>query len=832
MPTLRTTTLFLALLCSPLFSQQTTPSVPPPQATSIAAKTASMQKFTGFVPFYWDAKTDKIWLELDKSHLNRDILYVVSLPQGIGSNDIGLDRGQLSDERVVRFERYGPKVLLVQPNLSYRAVSKDSNEIRAVRESFAQSVLFGFKIEAEEGGKVLLDASGFLQRDAHGVAQTLKRTGQGTYTAVPDQSAMFMQRTKNFPKNTEFEAIITLTGEAQGQFIRDVTPNPLYVSVREHHSFIELPDLSSASANSTNAYKMREFDTRSGYFPMMFMDYSTPIDQPVLKRFITRHRLEKKNPELAKSEAVKPLIYYIDNAAPEPIRQALVDGATWWNEAFEAAGFLNAFQVKILPDTIDPQDVRYNVVQWVHRATRGWSYGASITDPRTGEILKGHVTLGSLRVRQDFLIASGVIAAYEQGKQVPQTLREMALARLRQLSAHEIGHTLGLAHNFAASGIATGRTSVMDYPHPQIDKDSATGAITLANAYSRGIGEWDKISIAFGYTELPTQTNEKQILTSILDDAHKRGYYFITDEDARPVGGAHPMAHLWDNGKNPADELNRLMKLRSEILQRFGLNNIPEGQPVSTLAETLVPMYFLHRYQTEAASKVLGGTDYRFAVRGDGQTPTSIAPADEQRKALTALLSTLSPDALALPETLLNLLPAPAYGYGRSRESFKSRTGLPFDALAAAEAAATFTVSFLLHPERAARLVEYNARNKSLPSLGEVLDKLFQQTWKAATMQDAYKAEIQRTVNAVALQGVMRLVQDEDASVQSRAIALQRLEDLRAWLDSRRKTEKDASSQASYFLASTQIQEFIKNPKTATIPKPLPVPPGQPIGCE
>ncbi len=791
-----------------------------PATAPFSGKIAGMQKFSGFFTFYHDAKTDKIWLEIEKSQLDRDFLYAVSLPQGVGSNDIGLDRGQLSGERVVWLERHGSKLLLVQPNLNFRAVTTNANEQRAVAESFAQSVLHGFKIEAEEGSKMLVDANSFFLRDAHGVALTLKRTGQGAYNLALEQSAMYLPRTKSFPQNTEFEAIITFNGDAAGQYIRDVAPTPQIVSVRQHHSFIDLPPL-----NDAQAFKMREFDPRSGYFPMSFMDYSTPIDQPILKRFITRHRLQKKNPALAKSEAIEPIVYYIDNAAPEPIRSALFEGATWWNEAFEAAGFVNAFQVKILPDSADPMDVRYNV----DRATRGWSYGASISDPRTGEILKGHVTLGSLRVRQDFLIASGLIAAYEEGKTVSEELKQMALARLRQLSAHEIGHTLGLSHNFAASAIGVkGRSSVMDYPHPTIEK-SPNGAVSLANAYTTGIGEWDKISIRFGYEEFSGE--EKQGLKSILDDAHKRGLYFISDEDARPSGGAHPAAHLWDNGANAIDELTRLMKMRSEVLSRFGANNIPQGQALSTLDETLVPMYFLHRYQTEAVSKILGGLEYRYALRGDGQIATGMIAAEEQRRALTALLSTLDADALALPETLLKLIPPPAYGYNRTRESFKNRTGLTFDALAAAEAAATFTTSFILHPERAARLLEYNARDSRLPSLSEVLEKLLSATWKAPIAPQRYKAEIQRTVNIAVLQGLMRLVQDDDASSQTRAVTLLHLENLRQFMDSKRKTLNDEATQASYLLASTQIAEFMKSPKTVVVPKPLAVPPGQPIGC-
>jgi hypothetical protein len=433
------------------------------QAASIAEKTKDAQKLAGYFNLYWDAKAGKMWLEIDK--WDAEFLYQSSLAAGVGSNDIGLDRGQLGGTRIVRFERSGPKVLLVQENLSFRAVSNDADEKRALHDSFAESVIWGFTAAGEENGRVLVDATEFYLRDAHGVVTALKRTKQGAYKLDGSRSAIYLANTKNFPLNTEVEATLTFTGDEPGKWVKDVTPDATAITVREHHSFVQLPP---------GGYKTREYDPRSSFYGVSYMDYATPVSEPIVKRFTARHRLEKKDPAAAMSEPVEPIIYYLDRGAPEPIRTALLEGARWWNQAFEAAGYKNAFRVEMLPEGADMLDLRYNVIQWVHRATRGWSYGVSVVDPRTGEIIKGHVTLGSLRVRQDYLIAEGLLAPYEKGKSVSPTMQEMALARLRQLAAHEVGHTLGLMHNYSASTV--NRSSVMDYP-PPVAKLAANGTI-------------------------------------------------------------------------------------------------------------------------------------------------------------------------------------------------------------------------------------------------------------------------------------------------------------------------------------------------------------------
>ncbi len=784
------------------------------QGGGIAEKTKDAQKLAGYFNLYWDAKAGKLWLEIDK--WNTEFLYQSGLPAGVGSNDIGLDRGQLGATRIVRFERSGPKVLLIEENLNFRAVSNDADEKRAVRDSFAESVIWGFTVAAEENGQVLVDATDFYLRDAHGVTSALRRAKQGAYKLDGSRSAIYLANTKNFPLNTEVEATLTFTGDEPGRWVRDVTPDPTAITVREHHSFVQLP---------AAGYKPREYDPRSSFFGISYMDYATPVSEPIVKRFTARHRLEKKDPAAATSEPVEPIIYYLDRGAPEPIRSALLEGARWWNQAFEAAGYKNAFRVEMLPEGADLMDLRYNVIQWVHRATRGWSYGAGVTDPRTGEIIKGHVTLGSLRVRQDYLIAEGLLAPYEKGQPVSPQMQQMALARLRQLAAHEVGHTLGLEHNYSSSTV--NRSSVMDYPPPVV-KLAADGAIDLSDAYAKGIGDWDKVSIAFGYQDFPAGTDEHAALNQILLDGYGRGLRYLTDQDARPAGSSSSVAHLWDSGSNAVDELNRLMQVRAAALKKFGEKNIREGAPLATIEDALVPIYMLHRYQVEAASKFVGGMDYTFAVRGDGEVPTKVVAAAEQRRALAAVLATLKPAALALPEPLLEMISPRPPEYERGREHFKIHTSPAFDALAPAEEAAQHTLQFLFNTERAARLVEFHARDAANPGLQEVLDAIVTATWKAPHTV-GYAGEVARTVDSVVLYDLLSLANNERATAQVRAVASREAEQLRAWLNSN-KASGDAAQQAHLAYAAAQIEQFQKDPKKLQLAAPAEPPDGPPIG--
>ncbi|QQL49621.1 zinc-dependent metalloprotease [Mucilaginibacter ginkgonis] len=807
---------------------RTTENRPP---ASIGSFTQNFKKYDGFFNFYYDEKSGKVYLEIDK--FGTDFLYFRSLVDGVGNG--GPERGQASSV-ITRFTRVGPKIFLEQPISNYRAVNGNEDEKKAVENAFAKSILWGFTPAAVDGDKVLVDFTPFLVRDASGIGATIG-TGRGNlgsaiaagnrggggaagggYRLDDSRSAIYIDNTKNFPKNSEFEAVLTFTGgSAGGGFGRGggVAADPTAVTFRMHQALIQLPD---------DKFKKRKFDPRSGFNQFSYYDFSAPITEPILKRFTARHRLEKKTPGAAMSEPVEPIVYYIDRGAPEPIKSALIEGGSWWNQAFEAAGYKNAFIVKELPKDADPMDMRYNVVNWVNRSgspERAFSYGSSYIDPRTGEILKGVVTLGSDRHRQDYLIAEGLLQPYADGKPVSKAMEQMALARIRQLSAHEIGHTLGLYHNFTSS--THDRASVMDYPFPRFSM-KADGTIDVSNAYAKGIGTWDKRAITWGYSDFPKGSDENAALDKIMKETLAQGHIFIPDIG----GGVHPLSHQWDDGVNSVDQLTKLMTIRRHILDNFSEKAIREDAPMATLEEVLVPMYLLHRYQIEAVANSIGGLYFTHALKNDGETVTKMVEPAEQWRAIDGLIATISPDALALPEALIAKIPPRPVGYPSTVETFGGHTGVTFDPIGAAETATNATLGYLLDANRAARLIEFQSRNGEQPGFMPMVDKLLAATWKAP-LEPGYKGELHILANNLTLKYLLQLAANTRAGENVRGEALLKIAELAEWMGGKASTSSPKQKAAMYF-ALSQIDEFKKNPDKFQPADALDMPPGAPIG--
>ena len=821
-------------LTLPLAAQPQRAAAPP----SIDDRTSGMKKMDGYFPLYWDERSGSMYLEV--SRFDQDFLFSYGLSAGLGSNDIGLDRGRGGQGRVVQFQRVGPRIFLVQANQSFRSSSSNPLERRAVEDSFARSILWGFEVQAESDGRVLVNATDFFLRDVNNATRSLR---PGNYRLDRTRSAFYLPNTRNFPQNTEVDVTLTFVNEATGGggggggptqgplpigpaptggggggfggglfsgTVASVTPTADSVTLREHVSFVQLPD-----AN----YVPRVEDPRAGFGGITYMDYSASVYEPIQKRFIRRHRLQKKDPSAAIGEPVEPIRYWVDPGAPADVKKALIEGAMWWNQAFEAAGFRNALIVQELPADADPMDIRYNMINWVHRSTRGWSSGGSVTDPRTGEIIKATVTLGSLRDRQDYLIFEGLTSPYVNGTEQPTELYEAAFKRIRQLSAHEVGHTLGIGHAYYSSG--KGWISVMDYPHPYVEL-RPDGTIDISNAYPQHIGEFDKVAINYGYREFPKGADEATELRKIVNDAWNADIRYLTNQDT----DIHPRADQWSNGTNQADELDRLMKLRRAALDRMGEQTIRLNTPMATIEEPLVPIYMHHRYAVESTASSLGGQDFVYAMRGDGRTPTKWETAANQRKALEALAATLQPSELTIPRKLLDLIPPRPPGHGMHRELFARSTGEAFDPLAPATVASDVTIGFILQPDRAARMVAQNAVDPKLPGLGEVMDRLTRATFDAETAND-YEAAVRRASSRVLVDRLTWLA-TVSPNTQVRAIASAKLRGLQTRMGSAKGNDLDAAHSA---LLAADIKRFLERPAEIAQMMPAPgAPPGAPIG--
>lgn len=795
----------LLFLCGLAFS-------PLGAAEKVSDPLAKMTNKPGYLPLFYQHESGKALLAVTR--LDEPLIYQTALVTGVGSNDIGLDRGQLGQTRVIRFSRAGPKVLLIEENLRYRAESDNAQEVAAVKQAFAESVLAGLDVVGEYQGAPLVDLTPLLMQDSHGIGARLAAAEQGVYSLDAASSAVFPQNLLNFPHNTIIQVMLTYQGKEAGEWVSSVTPTAERMSVTYMHQFLPLPE---------PGYEPLEYHPRSGFFAIEFRDYAAPLGQSMDRLLTVRHRLQWKNGDASSGQVEEPLVYYLDPGTPEPMRSALIEGASWWADAFTDAGFADAFRVDILPEDAHPLDIRYNVIQWVHRSTRGWSYGSSVIDPRTGEIIKGHVTLGSSRVRQDMMIAEALTAPYQSPADRATAARDMALARLRQLAAHEVGHTLGLSHNFAASSF--GDASVMDYPHPNLYLDEH-GKVRLDRAYSVGVSAWDRWTIRYGYGlfKQPEMAREEMLVA-----ADEQGFRFISDPDARVPGSPYPAAHLWDNGEDPVLRLNELMQIRARGLAGFSPAVIPFGAPLHELELRLAPVYLLHRYQIEAVSKLLGGVLYDHRLRGDSGATMEPVDAQRQEQALKALLDTLAVENLALPKTLFGHIPPPAEGYARHREYFTHATAPTFDHLAPARAAIELSLGELLHPARAARMNDQHRINQKLPDFSWVLRHL--QDHLLQRIKADYASAIMDEMRWQAFQSLLQLVQQPGVTVRVRA---QVFAMLGGWSKAMGRQSKEDSGQVSHYLRE-HIKRFLADPsayKKEGVAQPTPVPPGSPIGMD
>jgi len=755
--------------------------------------------------FSYNDDSGKIILEID--NLDNEFLYINSLSRGVGNNDLGLDRGQLGNSRIVYFTKRGNKILLIQPNLRYISNSSNELENKAVEEAFARSVLFGFEIVEKLTDSYKIDLTPFLLNDAHGVSQRLRFSNSGSYSLNKSMSAVDLERTKAFPDNIEFDVLLTFTGNPSGSLVRSVTPTASNLTVNQHHSFVKLPD---------DNYNKRKFDPRSGSNPFIVYDYSTPIDEKLEQRFIVRHRLNKKNPNDEMSEPVEPIIYYIDNGTPEPVKTALIEGGNWWNQAFESAGYKNAFRIEVLPEDADPMDVRYNLIQWIHRSTRGWSYGASIVDPRTGEIIKGQVSLGSLRVRQDYMILSGLVDN-PNDIQNKSLIKKTSLDRIRQLSAHEIGHTLGFAHNYISS--ANNRSSVMDYPHPKIDL--VDGKISIADAYSENIGDWDKVSVEYAYRDFPNTKNENNELDKIINEAQKNGLYFLSDSDSRPVGSANPFSHLWDNGELPYKELNKLLKVRDLALKNIDLDNLVDGEPYDRIEDILVPIYMLHRYQIEAAAKAIGGVDYLYFVKNNNNDKVKFVDSKLQMKSLESLLSVLKPKNLVLPNNLIDILSPRSFRNPRTRENFVSNTGVAFDYINTSSSLINHTLTFLLNPERINRINQQNIFGDDILTLENYLAEISKSIFDNKKL-NTYEKSVNNNTSSLYLDHLFMAFNNSRTNDLSKSIILANI------MDTMNNLSTNPNNYNRFLI--NKIDGFLNNPDQYKPIEKTKIPDGSPIG--
>ena len=802
-----------ALGCASASPKTTTAPAPAAGgASTIAAKTAGLEKKDGFIPIYLDNKAGKILLEIPRDSMR--VLMFTGLATGLGSNPIGLDRGAGYDNYLARFDRNGDRVLVVFENWNYRSSALDNPaHVRTIAESFPPSTPGSLPVVAQEGSRTLVDATDFFMRDWNDVSGTIAQQNEGSYSVAKERSSVYRPYTKAFPENSEIDVALTFaTTGRPGQTVSSIVPEGRSFTLRQHISLLKVPD---------DGYRPRVLDPRAGFFGITFKDYAQPIQNPLEVRWIARHRLERVNPADPNSPIKNPIVYYIDRGIPEPVRSATREGVSWWIEAFDRAGLKGAFKVEDLPEGVDPMDARYNVVQWENRNERGWSIGGSLGDPRTGEILKAQARLDSHRARTDYNLYAGLMGADPAAADTA-----FVLARVRQVSAHEVGHTLGLAHNYIASTYERG--SVMDYPPPRVRlKD---GKIDISAAYDSGPGEYDVFAIHWGYGIFPPGA-ERDSLAAIIRDGLSRGLLFLSDADARPEYGSDPRTNLWDDAATADEFLDHQMSVRRVAMRNFGLRNIRVGDPVALLQERFVPVYFMHRFAINTLAKTIGGMEYSNAIRGDNLVATRPIPAAQQRRALSALVEAMSPAELAIPDTIITLLGPRPFSYGPYVELFGSRTRPAFDELGAARTLAQMIADAVLQRERTARLIMFANHSENPLTLSETIDALTQ-NWRGASSSESKKTSaLRRVAQRAVADRLLLLAADKEAAPEVRSLVELKMSQLATRARSLGSGGPDLE-RAHWTAIAADFKRWLERQELPSPTPALRAPPGDPFGMD
>lgn len=721
-----------------------------------------------FIRVRVDDSRNRLFLEIPTAQLNRDLLYQNTLATGMGTSG-GLDRGQVGQSVVVRFEKRGARVLMVRNNLNVRAPEANAAGQRAAAEAFPRSVTASFPIDNERDGVVTVDATSFFLSDTYGIASSL-RSGQqgGSYRVDINRSWLDTSRTRSFTGNAEIHAVLTFVSDAPAAAMR-IAPDAGAVTFELHHSLVSLP--------SETGFRPRPADPRAGFFSTMFTDFSQSLEQLYRSGFANRWRLIPRDTaaylrgELV--EPVTPITYYLDPGIPEPYRTAFIEGGNWWSRVFEAAGFRNAFRVLDLPAGADPMDSRNTMIYWVNRSAPGPSVGPSQTDPRTGEIVRTVVRLDSWRSQIDFNIYAGLVpAAGPRGLDL--TAEEFAMARRRQHVAHEIGHTLGLQHNYIAA--SQGRSSVMDYPVPLISL-RADGSIDIKDAYRAGPGAWDSLAIRYGYTWFPDTASERAGLAKIIAEGISRNVRFIPDQYAG-AGGSMPTVTQWVEGSTMFDAVERTSKLRRHLIQNFDERAIKPGEPMHLLNMRFAHVYLHHRYSLAGLVKTIGGMEFTFAMRGDTQIPTRIIPVAEQRRALTMALDAIQPAELTVPERIVAMIPPAPPGFNNQFSWIASSGGTAFDPVTLAGGLATEVIKGILDRTRVARLILFQARDPQALTLDQVIGEIVSRTWGVPVPTDASQQAVLRASQRAALDELIDLAGDTRTIPDVRAVAYDQLRQL------------------------------------------------------